>query len=461
MSFKYQINIVDPNGTGASISSVLSSDLAKALDVWSGYIDGQGTVVVNLDFQQTSTGRLSGGPSTVAAIGTANGNVVVEPGSEYVMATGQQPAGASSDINITVDTGSGYVNSLDLSANLTAQSLGATGKYNPIILFMHELCHGLAMSGYYSQTGALTTGYESNFDALLQLTSTKAASFTGTNAVAVYGGDVPITSASTAGENYYHFGNTMSDYWLTPATDTDPLTRDLMNGIVFEYNYGYTVSSLDLAVLRDLGYDIPNISLAGGSGNDLLHVGTGHYTVDGGAGIDTVVIPGNAAGYSIAATAAGFTVTDKATPADSFDLANVERLQFSDTKIALDTSATGHAGETAEMIGAAFGAPALANQSFVGIGLQLFDAGQSMLQVAQLCVGALGNPDNATFVKEVWQNVVGSPIDVADLAAFTGMLTGSGGTMSQAELLVLAATAQANQTHIGLVGLATTGIQYS
>src|SRR5262249_42987084 len=81
------------------------------------------------------------------------------------------------------------------------------------------------------------------------------AYFTGPHAEAVYGGPVPLTSSSTT-QNYYHLGNTLTDISRTPSTVQDPLTLDLMNGVVLFFDYQYQISNLDLAVLRDVGYEL-------------------------------------------------------------------------------------------------------------------------------------------------------------------------------------------------------------
>ena len=116
--------------------------------------------------------------------------------------------------------------------------------------------------------------------------------------------------------------------------------------------------------------------------------------------------------------------------------------------------------ETAELLGASFGKSALSNASCVGIGIALFDAGYNMDQVAGMVVntGRVSAPDNSSFVKAVWFNVFGTAIDSNDLATFTQLLNSS--QYSQASLLALADSASANQTHIGLVGLAAHGIDY-
>jgi len=143
------------------------------------------------------------------------------------------------------------------------------------------------------------------------------------------------------------------------------------------------------------------------------------------------------------------------------NLNNTQRVQFNDKSFAYDLNPTQSGGQTLELLGAAFGVSSLSNKQYVGIGLSLFDAGQSMTQVAQLAIntGSVSAPDNTSFVKAVWSNVMGSPIDSSNLNTFVGYL--NNGTYTQAGLLALAAGTTANQAHINLVGLAQTGIQYS
>ena len=112
------------------------------------------------------------------------------------------------------------------------------------------------------------------------------------------------------------------------------------------------------------------------------------------------------------------------------------------------------------MLGAAFGTASLANASYVGAGLSLFDSGYSMTQVAQLVIntGLVSAPDDTSFVKAVWFNLFGTAIDSADLATYTQLLLSH--AMSQAGLLALAAETTLNQSHIGLASLASHGLPY-
>ena len=254
MSFTFQVVVSDPSNTGGAADAILAADMNAALGVYAQYLSGKGTLVVQLDISGTATGRESGGPTASANAGTAPGGLtLLESSAKYELTTGQHVSGTTSDITVTVDPS--YMKLLDLSGPLSATAAVPYNAYNPAQVFLHELTHGFGMTGWYSQAGVLSGSYESVFDSFLQKNANGTASFTGPNAEAAYGGPVPITTASTT-QNYYHLGNAMSDLYQSPATVSDPLTLDLMNGIVFYYDYNYGISNIDLGILKDLGYNV-------------------------------------------------------------------------------------------------------------------------------------------------------------------------------------------------------------
>ncbi len=272
MAFSFTVNINDQANEGSATDGVLAYDLTQALNIWSQYISGTGTLVVQLNIGSASTqGRADGGPTSSADTGkSSNGLEIWDPSSHYELTTGQHVSGTTSDIYVDVD--SGYMQQWwDISQDCTYNSQVPSGEYNPVMVFLHEVMHGLGQSGWYSSNGTLPGSYESTFDTFIQQSASGSAYFTGKNAEAVYGGPVPLTTSSTSGENYYHFGNTQSDYYATPSTVQDPLTLDLMNGVVFFPGYQYKISNLDLAVLMDLGYDVADfatgVTVSGGSGS--------------------------------------------------------------------------------------------------------------------------------------------------------------------------------------------------
>jgi hypothetical protein len=168
---------------------------------------------------------------------------------------------------------------------------------------------------------------------------------------------------------------------------------------------------------------------------------------------------------AVAHTGSTYTVTDSVSRRDGVDsLVNIERLQFSDRTIALDLDSGEAAGNTVRLIGAAFGVGYIAEYS--GVGVELFDGGYGMVQVAQLALqtnlflSLAGSTSNVDFVNAVYEHVVGALPTPGVRDHYVGLLQGSGGTMTQAELLVFAAQNQMNETNINLVGLQQTGLEF-
>ncbi len=139
-------------------------------------------------------------------------------------------------------------------------------------------------------------------------------------------------------------------------------------------------------------------------------------------------------------------------------LTNIERLEFTDTKVALDLN--GNAGSAAKILGAVFGKASLSSREYVGTALGLLDGGMSYrnLMDAALNVKLGAAADSTALVNLLFQNIVGAAPSAADLATYTGLL--DSGALARADLAVSAADHALNQSNINLVGLATTGIEY-
>lgn len=118
------------------------------------------------------------------------------------------------------------------------------------------------------------------------------------------------------------------------------------------------------------------------------------------------------------------------------------------------------------IIGAAFDTPHMTRE-LVGQGIDLFDAGVGVLRVCELAldmplfVAIAGSRSNAGFVNTVHRNIVGSLPGAAARDSLVSQLQGSGGTMTQAELLMLlAAFIAPNEANINLVGLQQSGVDF-
>jgi hypothetical protein len=199
-------------------------------------------------------------------------------------------------------------------------------------------------------------------------------------------------------------------------------------------------------------------AINGGTGNDLLSLSTGRFTVDGGAGIDTVALTQLRANYTVAATATGHTV-NSADGNSSYSLTQVERVQFANSRLALDLN--GNAGTTAKILGAVFGAASVkAQPDYVGIGLRYLDTGTSYENLMQLALDARLGPGAtpAQVVTLLYTHVVGVAPPAADLAYYTGLLDSKAYT--PATLGVLAADTSLNVANIDLMGLTQTGLPF-
>ncbi len=230
---------------------------------------------------------------------------------------------------------------------------------------------------------------------------------------------------------------------------------------------GFTTSGVKPTLVGTAGAD----KLTGTANNDVIMGMGGDDSIDALGGTDTAVYEGSRSSYDlkVGAGADGVTtVADKRVfiailpGGDGTDsLAHVERLQFADQSLALDLGATQSAGKAVLMLGATLGPGILANQSLGGLFLGFFDTGASLLDGANLLVGAgivaafAGGADNTSFVKFVYNNVNGKAPDAATLAQAVAALDNHSTT--QAQWMADLAASQANQDHVQLTGLAQTG----
>jgi hypothetical protein len=119
-----------------------------------------------------------------------------------------------------------------------------------------------------------------------------------------------------------------------------------------------------------------NNVLQGLAGNDTLSGGDGNDTLDGGAGLDVAAYSGSRSGYAVGAEG-----TAVSGPEGSDVLLSVERVQFGDRGVAFDLGLGESAGNTVRVIGAALDAQYNGIAAFVGIGIDLFEAGMNLLEV--------------------------------------------------------------------------------
>jgi Ca2+-binding RTX toxin-like protein len=210
-----------------------------------------------------------------------------------------------------------------------------------------------------------------------------------------------------------------------------------------------------------IGGGARNDVLRGDIGNDLFEGGPGNDSIDGGPGLDLAFYSGDRGHYTAAADANGVHVSDGAGNEGSDTLVGVERVLFAASGLAFDLGPGEAAGNTVRIIGAAFDQPQII-PDLVGIGIELFDAGFSMVEVADLAINTplFGSRSSFEFVNTVYQNVVGVLPTIAERDAYVALLQEAGGPLTRAELLVIAANSDLNAINIGLAGLQHGGVEF-
>jgi len=199
---------------------------------------------------------------------------------------------------------------------------------------------------------------------------------------------------------------------------------------------------------------MPNQTVIGGKADDVLICKAIGAVLNGGAGLNTVVMADDKAKTQLVKTGNSWTVTG---PTSSATLNDVQRVKLSDTTVALDVD--GKAGTTAKLLGAVFGKDAVKNKAYMGIGLDLLDKGNTSFEkLAELALGASGAKTNDDIVTKLWTNLVGSAPSNADKAPFIKMLENG---ETPGSLCKLAAENSINLANIDLVGLAKTGIEFT
>lgn len=211
----------------------------------------------------------------------------------------------------------------------------------------------------------------------------------------------------------------------------------------------------------------------GTAGNDIIFPMGGWDVVNGGDGVDTIVVGANRAGFNVSANAA-LPFVDAVSGAsvwkDTTDLSSVERVEFNDVSVALDMAINQAGAQTALLIGAVLGKAALsAKKDLVGDVLELFDSGFTLQQLAGAVMrldiwGVLANGGGATasntqIATYLLTTVNKAPPDATTLNNAVTALNTETGEAEGTFLAQLAASA-ANQSQVGLVGLSDTGLAF-
>jgi hypothetical protein len=200
-----------------------------------------------------------------------------------------------------------------------------------------------------------------------------------------------------------------------------------------------------------------NQVVVGTSANDLLTTSPANDSIDGAAGIDTVVYTGTRADHTLTQTSAGWTISSTADGTDT--LSNIERLKFADTTVALDIS--GVAGQAYRIYQAAL--DRTPDPTGLGYWISVMDSGSTLQSVAQGFVsspefiGLYGtNPSNAQIVTRLYSNVLHRAPDQSGFDYWLGVLDRQDATVAE----VLASFGESPENQAALIGAISSGIAF-
>ena len=204
--------------------------------------------------------------------------------------------------------------------------------------------------------------------------------------------------------------------------------------------------------------------LYGNDVNNSIYEGGGNDKIDGRGGLDTVVFVEARAGYTVTKSLvdASWYVEAKNGALGSDEVLNIERLQFADTKIALDVDA--NPAMAAKLIGVILGGSWVKSLFINGLALGILDNGYTPVTLARLglesamFVGLAGSSGNKDFYNLVYKNVYGTLPSAAALQAALSQM--DSGQATQADMVMKLIDVPQNLLNIDLVGIQAQGFEY-
>jgi serralysin len=203
-----------------------------------------------------------------------------------------------------------------------------------------------------------------------------------------------------------------------------------------------------------------SLNSVGTSVADTFTAPTGNNNIDGGAGLDMMVLNSPHANFKITAGPGGFSVTDLVGGTGTDVLVNVERIRFPDLAIALDIA--GNAGQAYRIYQAAFNrAPDAAG---LGYWINALDKGMTLDDVASGFVNSAEfktlygtNPTNGDLVNHIYQNVLHRLPDANGYAYWVNILDTKAATPAES----LAGFSESAENQAALIGIIGNGFAYT
>jgi hypothetical protein len=380
--FNLNIQVTDPSNS-LSAYPLLIPTVKAAVNYINQFVEFNGTLNLQLWLDPSiSLEPLALGGGAMFAAPSLDGSELGYSSFLIESRTGVDPNPGNPDITIIINPSPENMGRFWFDPNITSSLTSSVpeDKFDAFSTIVHELLHGMGFNGSRDPvTGDLRPGeLESVWDSLISIQDGKAY-FTGKSVVDLIGSPVEVMLGND--EGIYHLGHAPD-----PLKGEMPwLLWDVMDYAILGERK--ELGRLDLAILQDLGWTIkkntvvdvvnqPDHSdvwhtplymvgwddaeqLTGGAlndriegrggddvllgmdGDDLLIGGAGNDTIRGGAGMDTAAWNGPANRYILKVFPDHMTVSDTTNAEGVDQVYEVEKLQFSDRTIDVQTKAHG------------------------------------------------------------------------------------------------------------------------
>jgi hypothetical protein len=204
-----------------------------------------------------------------------------------------------------------------------------------------------------------------------------------------------------------------------------------------------------------------NASYSFGAGHQSMALAGGNAIINGGDGINTIILQGKShlsltvSEVENGSNPSSWSIVDRVGNLGTTTTTNVERLQFTDTMVALDNSATQTAGKAYLLYQAAFNR--VASEDPVGLGYWIdrldnganivTDVSQAFINSPEFIARYGANPSNASFVDNLYQNVLHRGGEAGGVTYWNGQLNNN--IFTRAEVLNYFAVSDENVAAVG------------